>query len=237
MSVIRVARRDHGFTMIDNATLEDSGLSYRARGVLCWLLAKPDDWTTNSEVIAEAGTEGRDAVRTALKELLAAGYLTRRREQLPDGRWATITDVLERPATDDGKPGVGSSGGKTQVTKTNTELPLQNTCSAEPSGAVLDATFEAFWRVYPRKVGKGAARKAWVKAMKVATIDAIMEGAERYATERAGADVSYTAHPTTWLNGQRWLDEPGANSSLSNGVKPSQRLDTDRGGPSGRIEL
>ncbi len=73
-----------------------------------------------------------------------------------------------------------------------------------------DETFEAWWRQYPRRVAKGAARKAFrrVLAQKTATFEQLMAGVMRYAAERAGEDPGYTAHPATWLNGERWLDEP-----------------------------
>lgn len=71
-------------------------------------------------------------------------------------------------------------------------------------------TFDDFWRAYPRKVGKGAAQKSWdkcVNRMKIAP-SVILDGAKRYAGAKAGADIQYIAHPSTWLNQQRWLDEP-----------------------------
>jgi hypothetical protein len=247
MTTIRVAQRER-YTVIDRRTLNDERLSFRARGVLAWLLDKPDDWTCNADDIATAGTEGRDAVRTALRELVGTGYIARERRQAEGGLWVTDTVVYERPptddgkpgvgepATDDGKPGVGFSGANPQALILKTEN-TQNTCSASPSVAVLDATFEAFWREYPRKVGKGNARKAWKQAMKVGTIDAIMEGVKRYASERAGSATTYIAHPTSWLNGQRWLDEPGAN--VTNTGRPSRapKIDTDRERPGGVIDL
>lgn len=71
-----------------------------------------------------------------------------------------------------------------------------------------DPDFAAFWGAYPRKVGKGQARKAWLKAVKTATPAAIIAGARRYAEQRQGQDPQYTAHPATWLNGERWADQP-----------------------------
>lgn len=97
--------RRHRHTTIDQRTINDDRLSFRARGVLVWLLDKPDDWRTNSESIARAGKEGRDAVRSALKELEGAGYIKRQRRQDGAGRWTTDVEVYERP--DDGIPGVG----------------------------------------------------------------------------------------------------------------------------------
>lgn len=71
-----------------------------------------------------------------------------------------------------------------------------------------DGQFEAFWQIYPRKVGKQAALKAWVKARKTASAQQILEGARTYARQRDGEDPMYTAHPSSWLNAGRWDDEP-----------------------------
>jgi hypothetical protein len=70
--------------------------------------------------------------------------------------------------------------------------------------------FDEFWKTYPRRVGKGAARKAWDKAIKNgADPEEVIWGARRYSTNprRAAADIRYTAHPATWLNAERWTDE------------------------------
>lgn len=110
MTIVRPPRR-HRFTTIDRETVNDERLSFRARGVLAWLLDKPDDWRCESDAIARAGTEGREAIRTALRELEQVGYLERRRVQGEGGRWATIVEVRERPtATDAQESGVGSPG-------------------------------------------------------------------------------------------------------------------------------
>lgn len=73
---------------------------------------------------------------------------------------------------------------------------------------MTDDAFEAFWNAYPRKVGRGAARKAWGKASAIATTGEIMVGLQRYKESLIGKDAQFIAHPSTWLNQQRWLDEP-----------------------------
>lgn len=78
-------------------------------------------------------------------------------------------------------------------------------------GSDEDPDFAAFWDAYPRKVAKGAARRAWRAALaKRADPKAVITGAERYRDDprRMSADISYTAHPATWLNGERWLERP-----------------------------
>jgi hypothetical protein len=89
--------RPRRWTAVDRRTINDERLSFRARGVLLWLLDKPNDWQWTSTTIAEEGVEGRDAVRTALGELESCGYIARRREQGKDGRWFTEVWVYERP--------------------------------------------------------------------------------------------------------------------------------------------
>lgn len=98
VTTIRVAKRDR-FTTLDRRTVNDGRLSFRARGVLLWVLDKPDDWETNSTAIAEAGLEGRDAVRTALNELSALGYLNRQKLQDKAGKWRTEWTMHEVPPT------------------------------------------------------------------------------------------------------------------------------------------
>lgn len=70
------------------------------------------------------------------------------------------------------------------------------------------AAFDQFWTIYPKRVGKLAAAKAWDKALKQATADQIIDGARRYAVERQDENPQYTKHPSTWLNGGHWMDDP-----------------------------
>jgi hypothetical protein len=117
VSVIRVARRAR-FTTVSRETLNDGHLSFRARGILAWLLDKPDDWRVDSEQIADGGIEGRDAVCKALRELVDQGYMIRETERVEGGRFNTITTVFERPSlakspgqTGDGIPVGGATSG------------------------------------------------------------------------------------------------------------------------------
>ncbi len=87
----------------------------------------------------------------------------------------------------------------------------KKTSSTAARSMAPDPDFEKFWAVYPRKVGKGAARKAWDKAIKARADPAdVIAAAERYRDDpkRQREDIKYTAHPATWLNSERWLDQP-----------------------------
>lgn len=66
--------------------------------------------------------------------------------------------------------------------------------------------FEQFWNAYPKKVGKKAALKAWGQAIKEAEAEIIVSGALAYAADPTRKEA-YTAHPATWLNAGRWMDD------------------------------
>jgi hypothetical protein len=74
----------------------------------------------------------------------------------------------------------------------------------------VSTSFDAFWEIWPRRVGKGAARKAYDRALKRATIDEIHEGARRVAAlwkTMPPADRQFVPYPERWLNADRWADE------------------------------
>jgi hypothetical protein len=116
VTTLRIARRRQ-FVRLDSRAVNDPKLSYRALGVLTWLLEKPDNWTVRSENIAAAKKEGRDAIRTALRELEAAGYLVRNKYRDQAGVWRSEAVIYEsaqdatQEADHDGKPALVTRGG------------------------------------------------------------------------------------------------------------------------------
>ena len=71
--------------------------------------------------------------------------------------------------------------------------------------------FEAFMRVYPKRVGKGAAWRAWKKLRPSKTLQRRM--AEAVKAQSTWPDWQrdngkYIPHPSTWINQARWDDEP-----------------------------
>ena len=70
---------------------------------------------------------------------------------------------------------------------------------------VPKSAFLTWWAIYPRKVARGAAEKAWDKAVKRATVADIMAATANYVWPD---DPQFVPHGATWLNQDRWLDEP-----------------------------
>jgi uncharacterized phage protein (TIGR02220 family) len=101
MSVIRIKKaHKKPYVILDTTALNDPRLSFRAKGLHTYLMAKPDDWQVYIEQLEkESPTEGRDAIRAAMNELADAGYLKRDRIRGEKGRmqgWDTT--VYETPA-------------------------------------------------------------------------------------------------------------------------------------------
>jgi uncharacterized protein YdaU (DUF1376 family) len=69
---------------------------------------------------------------------------------------------------------------------------------------------EEFWRAYPRHDGKYDFRIAFASALTKATAPELIAAAERYAASRVGEDPKWTLYASTWLNKERWTDEPAA---------------------------
>jgi len=117
---------------------------------------------------------------------------------------------------------------------------VNRTNKSEPPG------FVEFYAAFPRKTARGAALKAYVSALKRAPAAVLLQGAIRYAQERAHEDQNFTKHPATWLTQDCWLDEPVSNRpnggrhggqqkspQQSFGAELLQSISEDYGGPRG----
>jgi len=75
--------------------------------------------------------------------------------------------------------------------------------------------FELFWSAYPHKVSKGHARKAFQAAIRKVDLETMLAAINLYVATKP-PDRPY-CNPGTWLNGERWNDEPGfVKPKLSN---------------------
>lgn len=86
-------------------------------------------------------------------------------------------------------------------------------------GSDDDPDWVKFWTIWPKKVGKPDARKAWAKAVTKVAPFVIIAAAERYrdlVVRREKRDKRHIKDPSGWLNGERWTDEiPGELASTS----------------------
>ena len=92
-------------------------------------------------------------------------------------------------------------------TKSNADVTLSETEYRNRIQNTDTEAFDRFWSVYPRKAGKQDAQRSFERALKVATLDEILAGAQKYADD-PNRVAQFTAHPSTWLNQGRWSDDP-----------------------------
>ena len=86
-------------------------------------------------------------------------------------------------------------------TETDTEAEQK-----EPREDALSVAFEAFWKIWPHKVGKPAALKAFRSACKRSNLATILDGARVYIRDKP-PDRQWL-NPATFLNQNRWEDQP-----------------------------
>ena len=74
MSVFKI-EKTKDFTVMSNYHLRDRNLSYKAKGLLSFMLSLPDDWDYSLKGLCAISKENRDAIRSTLKELQDNHYL------------------------------------------------------------------------------------------------------------------------------------------------------------------
>ena len=78
----------------------------------------------------------------------------------------------------------------------------------QPARPNIDDDFDDWWSLYPRKVGKGQAIRAYRTARKKATAEALAAAIVTQGPLLMARGSQYCPHPATWLNGERCRDEP-----------------------------
>jgi hypothetical protein len=84
-TIIRAPRR-YRFVTINQDAVEDSRLSWAARGLLGYLLSRPDDWKVLIKDLQRRGDLGRDGIYKLLRELRETGYVQYQRTRDGQGR-------------------------------------------------------------------------------------------------------------------------------------------------------
>lgn len=162
------------------------------------------------------------AIQGALKRLVEAGYLSREDRA---GR-GTIWTITPAPNAAPAYPAPRTTCAPA-FDDTNPRISCGETVSnrqKKPISAREAEGFDRFWAVYPRRVGKDAARKALSKALGRITEDdplaVILAGVERALP--GWDDPNFIPHPASWLNAGRWDDEAPAKPVRTPNERPDR---------------
>ncbi|MBN7275540.1 DnaD domain protein [Ligilactobacillus pobuzihii] len=101
MAIIR-QKRERNYSVVSNEILEDTRMSFKARGLLIYMLSKPDDWKFYSEeLVKHSDKDGISSIKTALNELEKCGYLKRIQKRAEKGKFGgqdwILNDNPENP--------------------------------------------------------------------------------------------------------------------------------------------
>lgn len=235
------------YSVISNEFIRRKDLSWKAKGILTYILTLPDDWVININEIMTHATEGEKAFRSGWKELKDAGYVNRYPVRDKGSNKITHWETVIRESAD--AKGfepltqnvqvqnvqvqkVQVQNDKLQSTYITKDLSKQSTDntnehSDKPNENILSDRFDNLWNQYPNKKGKPTAFTAYKKAIKSGTTDdEILKGIENYKREIEikRTDKQYIAHGSTWFNQKRWTDE---YDLTSNGTEYNENAKID----------
>lgn len=87
-----------GFTTVDNVVLNDTNLSWKAKGLFVYLWSQSDEWDFYETEVAKHSTDGIASLKAGLKELETTGYLKRERKRNEHGHFKENEWILsEQP--------------------------------------------------------------------------------------------------------------------------------------------
>lgn len=227
-----------GFSMIPNWMLADERVTLQMIGAYAALASYGDRTGSafpGVPALAKRAKMGTTALREALMRLRDLGVVQWVARARQDGgqttnlyRIAVHERGLAAPVPLDATPlrqaepplrdtvGAPPSGVDEQDPEEQHSLPPKPPQGGQPrkpraprkplEGEVLEA-FETFWAAYPYRHARRTAEAAFVKALERAPLALIVGGAMAYA-EDPNRDPGFTKHPSTWLNGDCWADDP-----------------------------
>jgi len=226
---IKRLKSNSNYTIINNTAFRDDRLSAKAKGLLAYMLTMPDDWTFYETELTNHFKDGRDGLRSGLKELQDARYLVRERKRNDNGTFSDTDWILyevpqtEKPKVEKPKVEIPTLDNTTLLSTNSTKnlsKQITNSTNIKPSQQVatdnLKERFDTIWKEYPLKKGKPKAFEYYKKAIKSGITDAeIADGISAYRAEIAYRKTKpeYIAHGSTWFNQKRWADDYEKNNN------------------------
>lgn len=122
MSVFRI-NKTNNYTVMSNFHLQDKNLSYKAKGLLSYMLSLPEDWDYSINGLVAVSKEGSKAIRNILTELKENGYLIIEKNQNDKGQYDYEYQIYEIPHTQKGDMDLGDTdnGIQQNTNKQNTK--------------------------------------------------------------------------------------------------------------------
>ena len=220
MAILRNASRGK-YTVLNNGIFRDENLSAKSLGILAKMLSLPDNWEFSETGLCSIfKKDGRDSIRSGLKELEENGYLVRSRIRDDSGKLTSVEwTVSDRPMFE--KPMLENPMLENPMLENRTQYNTKEYNTKEfitkdippispKGGKDCSDLFNQFWTAYPKHIAKQSAVKAFEKLkpdekLLEAMLKAIEMQKESKQWEKDGG--AFIPYPATWLNQRRWEDE------------------------------
>lgn len=226
MSVYRRHKKTN-YTCIDNHVFWDHSLSLKAKGLLAQIYSLPDNWEYSIKGLATLFSDGETAVSNAIQELINHGYIVRTQKTNQYGRFDGYEyDIYETPQTQNNITESEKPYSENPVTENplsdnpyqlNTNIlntNKENTKSISNIPLIspeekLELLFDDFWKVYPKKVNKKDAFKAFksIKNIEQLLPDILSDvEMKKNTNDWQRENGRFIPYPGSYLRGERWND-------------------------------
>ena len=129
-TIFRTNKRKNNFVQIDRKCLDDIRLSWKAKGLLSYMLSMKDGWIFYETELVKHSKDGIDALQTIVKELIKNGYMVKNRKRDEKGKYATTEIIVyESPIRVKSTSGKSTCGESTCGESTDGKHTTNNTDS------------------------------------------------------------------------------------------------------------
>ncbi len=114
MAIVRTPKdKNNHFVQADKELINNKNLSAKAKGIMLYILSKPDNWSVYESEIAKNMNDGVKSIRSGIKELMEHGYIERKQRRCSGGKFigydytvyenrCLSTESTERPFSENG---------------------------------------------------------------------------------------------------------------------------------------
>jgi len=137
--------RKSNFTTVQNLLLRDNNLSFKAKGLFCYMSSMSKDWNFTIASIAKQQKDGIDSIKSAMKELKEYGYMTYTKHTNGTGTYTLIDEPkVENPNVENPYLGKSTCIKKEKFNKNkNTKIPANELQEKVPFDK-----FQLIWKKY-----------------------------------------------------------------------------------------
>ena len=168
-------------------------------------------WPSKATIADRTGLSSR-TVQRAIAELRDSGWIRVSERHRENGSTTSNTYFVRRVRGDMGV--LPPQDIRVSPPHANLSPPEQDPIEPDPMFELniterqqVDDPFDEWWKQYPRKVQKQAARRAYKKAAAKVGHERLLEAMLRYRDEDDRVAKGFIQHASTWLNGECWDDE------------------------------